>query len=272
MKILNSLEKFAFGNTSKQEQDYKPSYFPSELETLINIAIEDGVLTDKERQVLYKKAAKFDVDSDELDMILESRLNKVKSVQKPVLDENQKETPVNPTVAKKKGPKRCPSCGALIPDENTVYCPDCGHKVINIVRDILEAINDVVLPPRPKKEKTNNNGLLGKAFGLVFGDLDSYNEEYELEKLQRKVILDYNVPIAKETVLEFLAFSIQKGRKKKDDFGHDDWDDELGEAWYTKSEQVITATRQAFGKDAEFMKKIKEYAVQIGMEKKGLFR
>ena len=44
------------------------------LEKLIEIALEDGVLTDKERSVLFKKAQLLGIDSDEFEMVLESRL------------------------------------------------------------------------------------------------------------------------------------------------------------------------------------------------------
>lgn len=56
------------------KKEVKPELYPSELEHLIDIAIEDGVITDKERCVLHKKATMLNIDPDELDMVLESRL------------------------------------------------------------------------------------------------------------------------------------------------------------------------------------------------------
>ena len=87
---------------------------------------------------------------------------------------------------------------------------------------------------------------------------------------KENIILAYPIPIAKEVVLEFLAFSVQKGCKE--DPKYDLWDDELGEAWYKKSEQIIAEARSAFSQDVEFMSMLKDYAVKFGMEKKGLFR
>lgn len=52
----------------------KLELYPSELEHLIEIAIEDGIITDKELCVLHKKAKMLNIDPDELDMVLESRL------------------------------------------------------------------------------------------------------------------------------------------------------------------------------------------------------
>jgi uncharacterized membrane protein YkvA (DUF1232 family) len=56
------------------KKEVKPELYPSELEHLIEIAIEDGIITDKELCVLHKKAKMLNIDPDELDMVLESRL------------------------------------------------------------------------------------------------------------------------------------------------------------------------------------------------------
>ena len=39
-----------------------------ELENLINIALIDNIFTDKEKEILYKKAKKLGVDMDEFEM------------------------------------------------------------------------------------------------------------------------------------------------------------------------------------------------------------
>lgn len=56
------------------KKQIKLELYPSELEHLIEIAIEDGIITDKELCVLHKKAKMLNIDPDELDMVLESRL------------------------------------------------------------------------------------------------------------------------------------------------------------------------------------------------------
>ncbi|MDE6308650.1 MAG: tellurite resistance TerB family protein, partial [Muribaculaceae bacterium] len=50
------------------------SPFSPMLERLINAALADGVITDKERQVLHRKAQEEGVDPDELDLVLEAML------------------------------------------------------------------------------------------------------------------------------------------------------------------------------------------------------
>lgn len=262
MGLFDKLEELAFGENSKKSSQSSSqsskSMYPQELENLINIAIEDGSITDKERLVLYKKAAKFDIDPDELDMVLESRLNNGRRTE-PSLNSEQ----AQPKVPRSKGPKKCPSCGAILSDPNTVHCPYCGYKVVNIVRDILEDLNSIV--PIEKKVERPNAGFFGKVLDFLESD-DGYAEMLEQKE---NLILGYQVPIAKEVILEFLAFSVQKGCKDKE---YDCWHDELGEAWYKKSEQIIAEARRTFSQDVELMAILKDYAVKFGMEKKGLFR
>ena len=47
---------------------------PAKLEALLQMALKDGVITEKELSVLRAEAAKHDISNDELDMIIESRL------------------------------------------------------------------------------------------------------------------------------------------------------------------------------------------------------
>jgi len=48
--------------------------YNEQLEKLIEMALLDGVLTEKEKQVLFKKAESFGVDLDEFEMVLDSKL------------------------------------------------------------------------------------------------------------------------------------------------------------------------------------------------------
>ena len=46
----------------------------AELEKLIDFALADGVVTDKEREIVRKKAEKLGEDPDEAEMILDAKL------------------------------------------------------------------------------------------------------------------------------------------------------------------------------------------------------
>ena len=51
--------------------------YNEELEQLIEIALTDGILTDKKKDVIFKKAQALGVDIDELEMVLEARVYKM---------------------------------------------------------------------------------------------------------------------------------------------------------------------------------------------------
>ena len=45
-----------------------------EIENLINMALADGEVTEKERSIILKKAEVLDLDVDEVEMILDGRI------------------------------------------------------------------------------------------------------------------------------------------------------------------------------------------------------
>ena len=54
-----------------------------ELEKLIDLELADGVLTDKERTVLQKRAESLSVDQDEFEIILEGKLQLAQKAAEP---------------------------------------------------------------------------------------------------------------------------------------------------------------------------------------------
>lgn len=85
--------------------------YSEKMEALIKAALADGELTDKERQVLMRKAAEEGIDQDEFEMVLDSKVAELVTG-KP--KQNQKIESI----------KRCPNCGAIITFESR--CPECG--------------------------------------------------------------------------------------------------------------------------------------------------
>ena len=68
--------------------------YNEELEQLIEIALTDGTLTDKKKDVIFKKAQALGVDIDELEMVLEARVYKLqKEQQANNVTPMQQETP-----------------------------------------------------------------------------------------------------------------------------------------------------------------------------------
>jgi hypothetical protein len=86
-----------------------------EIEKLIDLAIADGQITEKERLVILKKATEFGADSDEVEMILDGKLH-----QQQAAKTKEKEKVGNIKV--------CPACGAHL-NSFEGNCKDCGLEL-----------------------------------------------------------------------------------------------------------------------------------------------
>lgn len=80
--------------------------YNEELDRLIEFALADGVLTEKEKAILVKKARTLGIDEEELEMVLDAKLHKLKSSQ-------VKSTNL-----------RCSYCNEILSSFNNI-CPSC---------------------------------------------------------------------------------------------------------------------------------------------------
>lgn len=124
------------------------SLYSPRLERLIEMALADGVITDKERQLLRRKAAEEGVDPDEIDIVLEARLYKRKEEMEasmgavpppmpiPGIPATPPPAPIPAPPASKPSQKygdvrKCPQCGHVVRAFEAI-CPDCGHEFANV--------------------------------------------------------------------------------------------------------------------------------------------
>lgn len=121
--------------------------FSPDLNRLIEASLTDGVLTDQERAVIKKRALLEGIDPDEVDVLLDSKLQEMR----------QK---AEEAVAKV---RKCPACGAIISAFQTV-CPQCGNEITNgeaskSMQKLSDMINDVTaseLDPKKRQERIKN--------------------------------------------------------------------------------------------------------------------
>ena len=66
--------------------------YNEKIEALIEAALTDGILTDKEREILIKKASEEGIDKDEFEMVLDSRVKELnkKAIQKEAISKRQR--------------------------------------------------------------------------------------------------------------------------------------------------------------------------------------
>lgn len=94
--------------------------YNEQIEALISAALADGVLTEKEKQVLFKKAQAQGIDLDEFEMVLDARLVELKKAEKAKAEASA------PKSTKLGDVKKCPACGAIVQSFLGV-CPECGY-------------------------------------------------------------------------------------------------------------------------------------------------
>lgn len=86
--------------------------YNEELEKLIDFALADGEITEKEKAVLFRKAKALGIDKEEFEMVLEAKLSL----------KQQAEPQKKVTVLK------CPNCNESLPPLSNV-CPSCKYVI-----------------------------------------------------------------------------------------------------------------------------------------------
>ncbi len=94
--------------------------YNEQIEALISAALVDGMLTEKEKQILFKKAQAQGIDLDEFEMVLDARLVELEKAEKA------KAAAAAPKSNKLGDVKKCPNCGAIV-QSYIGACPECGY-------------------------------------------------------------------------------------------------------------------------------------------------
>lgn len=178
-----------------------------EIEKLIDLALADGQITEKERNVILKKATELGIDADEVEMVLDGRIHQLEA-NKP----KQKEKVGNI--------KTCPACGASV-KPFTDECNDCGHVFRH---DSLKKLASEL--------KDNPSDLVSK-------------------------ISMHTIPINREALIEFLAFSYGNANNKGLPF-------DIRSAWNSKLNEALEKAKFSF-QAIEDKKLLKDYQLKQTM-------
>ena len=230
----------------QQMESPKTQIYGDYMDKLIDMALADGELTEKEKQVLFKKAESMGIDLDEFEMVLDARLyEKQKSMQAP------NPIPIGgaaPKSNKYGDVKKCPSCGSMI-ESFTTRCPDCGYEFRN-----LQAVSSI----SALFEKLESlDAQKGGGFFSVFKDA-SITEK----KIQ--IIKTFPIPNTKEDLLEFLTMAAPLGKKKSIFSASEDAESQaFRAAWREKCGQVIMKARFSMKDDPQTLAEIENYAKEL---------
>ena len=227
-----------------------------ELEQLIQYALEDGVLTDKERSVLMRKAQAAGADLDEFEMILDAKLHEVQKAAAAVAPKAN---------SNKHGEvRKCPACGAMVSAFST-RCSECGfefnnveaNKSANTLFEKLQALEMEKARELAQHEESKNKQLMalserhnsGGTLTKIFANNgEAQNEERDdlirtLEKGARQIerkymdakinmIKVFAVPNTKGDLLELLSMASSSAYDNDGVIGPEE------EAWLQKTDQI----------------------------------
>ena len=240
------------------QQSTSTEVYNPQLEKLIDLALADGELTEKEKQVLFKKAEGMGIDLDEFEMVLEAKL----------YERNKSNNAQTSTAAPKSNKfgdiKKCPACGAVL-QSFTTKCPDCGFEFRNVeanctIQHLFELLNEV-----EANSKEDAEGLLG---GLGKFYADSFASSFGGTKDTRKkkaIIQNFPIPNTKEDILEFLTLAVPLA-KKPGIFDQDQTKREMYPVWKAKCEQIIMKAKFSMKDDPKTLAEILEYGKQLGIK------
>ena len=160
--------------------------YSKELEELIDSVLADGVITDQERTVLRKRALACGEDPDEVMIVVDGRLAKMKKGASPAI----------PATEKRGNIVKCPNCGAPI-EAGAVKCKECGYvftivKANNTAKEFAIMLEQRIQKVRYDGDKTNINKV-------------------------NEFIKNYPLPTGKEDLLEFIA-SLDARRRSKSNY------------------------------------------------------
>lgn len=182
--------------------------FSKELEALIEATLQDGVLEENEKAVLARRAEKEGVDLAELEVYINSLLQKRQQEANKQRAAEEKEF----RAQKKESLGRvCPNCGRPVPPM-TLKC-ECGYefatgKAVSSVQLLNDKLNAVTLTQSEEDEIAKESQ----------DDKESKRKKLLNDK-RADIISTFPVPNTKEDIIEFLSLSAPNAKQKGGIFG-----------------------------------------------------
>ena len=227
--------------------------YDSALERLIDVALADGELTEKEKQVLFRRAESMGIDLDEFEMVLEARLYEKKRADASAAPVSAPAPTAAPTSNKFGDIKKCPNCGAII-QSFTARCVDCGYEFRGTeANQGIQRLFDMLNAVEEKDFRSTKTGLMAL--------MDTETAMERMISRKASIIKNFPIPTTKDDILEFLVLSVPQAKVS---FWSDDEEAKgLAPAWKAKCEQIIMKSKFAMKDDKEFLSEIEKYAKQL---------
>lgn len=189
--------------------------YNEQIEALISAALADGMLTEKEKQVLFKKAQSQGIDLDEFEIVLDARLVELEKAEK------EKAAASAPKSTKYGDVRKCPVCGAMVP-ALAGTCPECGYEFSGIAANssskqlaemLLTAEKELAEEERkeldnsPKNVRTSLTSLVdgGESAKMQYQQQVQLRYRRKLAQRQRTIIETFAIPNTKADLFEFIT-------------------------------------------------------------------
>ena len=198
-----------------------------ELEKLIDYAVADGVISESEKAVLYKKAQELNVEISEFEMILHAKLYQKQQELSNIQTKS--------SVEKLGKVKKCPNCGEVV-NPLDIKCSACGFE-LNITtsnQTLNEFLNKLVELGETKKSNISQ---------------------------KTDIISHFPIPNNKEDLFEFLSICIPQIEQNTSTLNK--YEKKILTAWLIKSRQLLIKGNSLFKDDKEFIKKISVLELQV---------
>ena len=222
--------------------------YNEKIENLIKAALADGVLTEKEKQILFKNAQAQGIDLDEFEMVLDARLVELEKAEK------EKAAKSAPKSDKYGDVRKCPVCGALVP-ALAVSCTECGYEFSNIGTNFSSAVLAEKLIAAEKaqyKLPSNDN---------IFYSATPESKQMMIDKLKRKakaqIIESFPVPITKADLFDFMSYIQPQMSSGK-----------LAKSYRKKMSECLQKAKSLYANDTDFKKLVE--SVEKGIKKRQL--
>jgi len=254
--------------------------YSEELEKFINLALADGVLTDKKKEILFRKADEAGIDRDEFEMVIEGKLfEKQQSIKAAAPPAPVAAAPTAPTSNKVGDVRKCPACGAIA-DVSSARCTDCGHNFSNVeanssiqkLFEMLDKVESTRKEEADEKEKSFSSSM-GELFsgGAAMKMMSRTSLGDNTDKRKKEIIKNFPIPTTKDDMLEFLALAVPNAKKQK--IGMFDANptpkkihNEFAIVWHAKCEQIIMKAKFSMKDDKKTLEEIGEYAKELDIK------
>lgn len=216
---------------------------------MVKLAIEDGTISQKYRDLILNKAKEVGEDPDLVVMFIDKELEKISASKVTVSDT-------------RKGVKKCPHCGSPITD-TVLSCPECGFvfqtesqaskDASAMIKDFQRRYEEACTP---KKDSIKDN-IIHDFFGVrrATAIIRSFTLPYTKEGLVQMLEFSYSNYVSTDDSSIFNGESIATMRQIK-------------MAWYGKANQALSALSRFERDNPEIQSIVSKYKLLLANSKK----